>query len=121
MTTEIESKRLRLNGILVINKPPLLSSMGAISRVRGRSRGVRTGHAGTLDPLATGVLVVGLGRATKRLDFNWKPRPAPFLSGISRFYHCIDESSSKVAVRSRVWCYCHSLNKYRLRSEGNKG
>ncbi len=78
MTTEIESKRLRLNGILVINKPPLLSSMGVISRVRGRSRGVRTGHAGTLDPLATGVLVVGLGRATKRLDF---------LMGLSKRYH----------------------------------
>ena len=78
MTTDIESKRLRINGILVVNKPPLLSSMGVISRVRGRSRGVRTGHAGTLDPLATGVLVVGLGQATKRLEF---------LMGMSKRYH----------------------------------
>lgn len=68
MSTEIESRRLRINGLLIIDKPLLLSSMGAISRVRGRSRGVRTGHAGTLDPLATGVLVIGLGRATKQLD-----------------------------------------------------
>ncbi|MAB83539.1 MAG: tRNA pseudouridine(55) synthase TruB [Phycisphaerae bacterium] len=68
MTTEIESRRLRISGLLIVDKPILLSSMGAISRVRGRSRGVRTGHAGTLDPLATGVLVIGLGRATKQLD-----------------------------------------------------
>ncbi|MDG2291342.1 MAG: tRNA pseudouridine(55) synthase TruB [Phycisphaerales bacterium] len=63
-----EARRLRLNGVLVVNKPPQLSSMGVVSRVRGRARGVRTGHAGTLDPLATGVLVLGLGRATKQLD-----------------------------------------------------
>lgn len=68
MSTDVESRRLRINGLLVVDKPRLLSSMGVISRIRGRSRGVRTGHAGTLDPLATGVLVVGLGRATKRLE-----------------------------------------------------
>ena len=78
MTTDIESRRLRINGLLVVNKPPLLSSMGVISRVRGRSRGVRTGHAGTLDPLATGVLVVGLGRATKQLES---------MMGLSKRYH----------------------------------
>ena len=63
-----EERRLRLSGLLVVNKPPQLSSMGVVSRVRGRARGVRTGHAGTLDPLATGVLILGLGRATKQLD-----------------------------------------------------
>jgi tRNA pseudouridine55 synthase len=63
-----QARRLRLNGILVVNKPTPLSSMGVVSRVRGRAQGVRTGHAGTLDPLATGVLVLGLGRATKQLD-----------------------------------------------------
>ena len=68
MSTDIESRRLRISGLLVVNKPMLLSSMGVISRVRGRSKGVRTGHAGTLDPLATGVLLIGLGRATKELD-----------------------------------------------------
>lgn len=68
MTTNIESRRLRISGLLVVNKPMHLSSMGVITHVRGRSKGVRTGHAGTLDPLATGVLVIGLGRATKQLD-----------------------------------------------------
>ncbi|MEE3001665.1 MAG: tRNA pseudouridine(55) synthase TruB [Planctomycetota bacterium] len=68
MNRDKEEQRLRINGLLIVNKPPIISSMGIVSRVRGRARGARTGHAGTLDPLATGVLVMGLGRATKRLD-----------------------------------------------------
>jgi tRNA pseudouridine55 synthase len=42
--------------------------MRAVAIVRRRAGGVRTGHAGTLDPLATGVLVLALGRATKIID-----------------------------------------------------
>jgi tRNA pseudouridine55 synthase len=42
--------------------------MRAVAVVRARAGGPRTGHAGTLDPLATGVLVVALGRATKSID-----------------------------------------------------
>ncbi len=41
--------------------------MGAVAAVRRRAGGARTGHAGTLDPLAEGVLVVAVGRATKAL------------------------------------------------------
>jgi tRNA pseudouridine55 synthase len=55
-------------GILVVDKPAGISSMGVVARVRRWAGGARCGHAGTLDPLATGVLVVGLGRATKVLD-----------------------------------------------------
>ncbi|MCA9284808.1 MAG: tRNA pseudouridine(55) synthase TruB [Phycisphaerales bacterium] len=55
-------------GILILDKPKGLSSMQAIARVRRRAGGVRTGHAGTLDPLATGILVVALGKATKSID-----------------------------------------------------
>ena len=68
MNADREERRLRINGLLIVNKPPIISSMGIVSRVRGRARGARTGHAGTLDPLATGVLIMGLGRATKHLD-----------------------------------------------------
>ena len=42
--------------------------MQAVATVRRRAGGVKTGHAGTLDPLATGVLVLALGRATKIID-----------------------------------------------------
>lgn len=57
-----------LAGILVIDKPLGRSSMSAVAEVRRKARGVKTGHAGTLDPLATGVLVLALGRATRVIN-----------------------------------------------------
>ncbi|MEE2907960.1 MAG: tRNA pseudouridine(55) synthase TruB [Planctomycetota bacterium] len=58
-------------GFLVLDKSPGISSMKALSRVRVLSRdtapGAKSGHAGTLDPLATGVLVIGIGRPATRL------------------------------------------------------
>ena len=60
-------------GIVVLDKPSGISSMTAIAILR-RKAGMKAGHAGTLDPLATGVLVVGLGRATKTLDRFMKTR-----------------------------------------------
>ncbi|MBC8522550.1 tRNA pseudouridine(55) synthase TruB [PVC group bacterium] len=54
-------------GVLAIDKPRGPTSMSMVNLVRRRSGGVKTGHAGTLDPLATGVLVLGLGKMTKRL------------------------------------------------------
>jgi tRNA pseudouridine55 synthase len=57
-----------LTGVLVLDKPRGISSMTAVEIVRKRAAGARTGHAGTLDPLATGVLVIALGKATKCID-----------------------------------------------------
>ena len=54
-----------MDGVLLIDKPPRMSSHDVVAAVRGRMGGVRTGHAGTLDPFATGLLIVLLGRATK--------------------------------------------------------
>lgn len=56
------------SGILVFDKPLGWSSMKAVAVVRRRAGGVRTGHAGTLDPLATGVLVIALGQATRQIE-----------------------------------------------------
>ena len=56
-----------LAGFLILDKPEPLSSMQAIAVVRRRAGRARTGHAGTLDPLATGILVVALGRPATRL------------------------------------------------------
>lgn len=54
-------------GLLLIDKPADITSHGVVSRVR-RALGLRkVGHAGTLDPMATGVLVLGVGRATRLL------------------------------------------------------
>ncbi|GAA5161055.1 MULTISPECIES: tRNA pseudouridine(55) synthase TruB [Amycolatopsis] len=54
-------------GLLVVDKPPGMTSHDVVARVR-RIMGTRkVGHAGTLDPMATGVLVLGIERATKLL------------------------------------------------------
>ena len=60
-------------GVIVIDKPPTMSSMTAVSIIRRKS-GVKAGHAGTLDPLASGVLVIGVGKATKSLERFMKTR-----------------------------------------------
>jgi tRNA pseudouridine55 synthase len=58
-----------VDGLLLIDKPSGVTSHDVVATVR-RSLGVRkVGHAGTLDPMATGLLVVGLGRATRLLRF----------------------------------------------------
>src|SRR5439155_17441852 len=55
------------SGLLVVDKPPGMTSHDVVARVR-RIMGTRkVGHAGTLDPMATGVLVLGIERATKLL------------------------------------------------------
>src|SRR3989338_8831435 len=57
---------LQHNGILVVDKEPGWTSHDVCAFVRSRFRMKKVGHAGTLDPLATGVLVVLLGPATKK-------------------------------------------------------
>lgn len=54
-----------MDGLLNINKPRGISSAKALYRVRSRTRVRRSGHAGALDPLAEGVLLIGLGRGTR--------------------------------------------------------
>ena len=61
-------RRHDLHGLLVIDKPLGMSSMDVVRRVRRAGGHCKTGHAGTLDPLATGVLICCLGRATRRVD-----------------------------------------------------
>jgi tRNA pseudouridine55 synthase len=63
----MKNKRPDLNGILVVDKPLGWTSAYVCRLIRSRTGGAKVGHAGTLDPLATGVLVICLGRATKRI------------------------------------------------------
>lgn len=58
-----------MDGILVVDKPAGMTSHDVIAIVRRRLNERRVGHAGTLDPDATGVLVLGVGRATRLLRF----------------------------------------------------
>lgn len=69
-----------MDGILIIDKPAGLTSHDVVARVRRILRKRRVGHTGTLDPFATGVLIVLVGRAT---------RLAQFLSGAEKEYHAV--------------------------------
>jgi tRNA pseudouridine55 synthase len=58
-----------MNGILLIDKPQGMTSHDVVRRVRRLLRTRRVGHTGTLDPLATGVLPVAVGEATRIVQF----------------------------------------------------
>jgi tRNA pseudouridine55 synthase len=55
----------QVEGLLLIDKPAGITSHDAVARVRRALGGAKTGHAGTLDPFATGLLIVLVGAATK--------------------------------------------------------
>lgn len=69
-----------MDGVLIINKPAGMTSHDVVARVRRLIGERRVGHTGTLDPFATGVLVVLIGRAT---------RLAQFLSGAEKEYEAV--------------------------------
>lgn len=58
-----------MEGVLIINKEKNMTSHDVVGKLRRILKTKKIGHAGTLDPLATGVLVIGVGRATKLLQF----------------------------------------------------
>jgi tRNA pseudouridine55 synthase len=66
-----------IDGLAVVDKPAGMTSHDVVSRCRKLFGQKRVGHAGTLDPDATGVLIVGLGRATRLLQF---------MSGLDKAY-----------------------------------
>lgn len=68
-----------MNGILLIDKPAGMTSHDVVNRIRRIYHTRKVGHAGTLDPMATGVLVIGIGKATKALQF---------LSADEKAYQC---------------------------------
>ena len=75
-----------INGILNINKPPARTSQDIVSFVKHLSKQRHVGHAGTLDPIATGVLPICLGQATRMSPFimeNHKTYIAEITLGIS--------------------------------------
>lgn len=65
------------DGMVVVDKPPGMTSHDVVARCRRIFAQKRVGHAGTLDPDATGVLLVGLGRATRLMQY---------LSGLAKSY-----------------------------------
>src|SRR5450830_322946 len=72
-TTAPVSDRVRRptapDGLVVVDKPAGWTSHDVVARVRRLAGTRRVGHAGTLDPMATGVLVLGIDRATRLLTY----------------------------------------------------
>jgi len=58
-----------MNGILIVDKPADWTSHDVVAKLRGALRTKRIGHGGTLDPMATGVLPIFVGRATRAAEF----------------------------------------------------
>ena len=69
------------NGILIIDKPTDWTSHDVVAKLRGILHEKRIGHAGTLDPMATGVLPVFVGRATRAVEFAAE-REKEYLAGL---------------------------------------
>ena len=69
-----------MDGILIIDKPAGMTSHDVVARVRKILRTKRVGHTGTLDPAASGVLALVLGRAT---------RLARFMAGDRKYYAAV--------------------------------
>lgn len=69
------------NGILIIDKPQDWTSHDVVAKLRGLLHEKRIGHAGTLDPMATGVLPVFVGRATRAVEFAAE-REKEYIAGL---------------------------------------
>ncbi len=93
-----------MNGILLIDKPEGWTSNDVVQKLRGILHERRIGHAGTLDPLATGLLVVFVGRATRCVEFA-ESQEKRYLAGLRTGLttdtqditgHILQESSDEV-------------------------
>ena len=69
MSPNLSASPVGPHGILLIDKPQGITSHDAVDRVRRALHTRKVGHAGTLDPMATGLLLMGVGHATRSLRF----------------------------------------------------
>jgi tRNA pseudouridine55 synthase len=64
-----QAVRVTADGLIIVDKPGGMTSHDVVARIRRLARTRRVGHGGTLDPMATGVLVIGVNRATRLLTY----------------------------------------------------
>ena len=89
-----------MDGVLVIDKPSGMTSHDVVDRVRKELRTKKVGHGGTLDPDATGVLLVGVGKATRFLSYA-QAAPKRY-SALMRFgSSTTSQDASGEVIRSR--------------------
>ena len=61
--------RVSVDGLIVVDKPAGMTSHDVVARIRRLAKTRRVGHGGTLDPMATGVLIIGVNKATRLLTY----------------------------------------------------
>lgn len=89
----------RIDGFLLVDKPKTWTSHDVVAKVRGIAGQKKVGHAGTLDPMATGLLVLALGRATRLLRFV-QEAPKEYVA-TARFGVATDTLDADGAIFSR--------------------
>ena len=87
-----------LNGILLMNKPQGFTSHDVVAKLRGILHTRRIGHGGTLDPMATGVLPVFVGGATKAADFA-AAKDKEYIAGFTLGYATDTQDTTGEIVR----------------------
>ncbi|MBI5400007.1 tRNA pseudouridine(55) synthase TruB [Candidatus Saganbacteria bacterium] len=107
-----------MDGIIIVDKPQEWTSFDVVAKIRNLSREKKVGHSGTLDPMATGVLPVFLGRATKSIQY--------FMTGEKGYVGEItlgittDSGDATGTVMSNVKCsrFAGSRNNYQIMEAG---
>ena len=98
----VRNRRPDLNGVFHVSKPLGWSSARVVALVRRVTHGAKVGHAGTLDPLATGVLVICVGRATKAAEtIQSLGKRYTAVVDLSRFTTTDDAEGDDVAIADR--------------------
>jgi tRNA pseudouridine55 synthase len=98
----VSSSTNSIDGLLIVDKPRGWTSHDVVAKVRRLTGERRTGHAGTLDPLATGVLVLGVGQGTRVLTYLMESRKA--YRAVARLGQTTDTSAAEgeVVVESSI-------------------
>lgn len=91
-----------IDGVLVVDKPAGMTSHDVVDRIRKSLGTRRVGHAGTLDPDATGVLILGVGRATRFLSYAQASPKRYLTTAVFGVTTTTQDASGEVVERRRV-------------------
>ena len=91
-----------IHGWIAIDKPEGLSSAAVVARVRRHLNAAKAGHAGTLDPLATGIIPIALGEATKTVAFAMDGRKTYEFTAVWGVATDTDDREGKTTTTSDV-------------------
>jgi len=93
-----------LHGILAINKPPGVTSRRVVDAVSRTLSTKAVGHAGTLDPLARGVVIVCTGHARKLVDFLHQQEKAYTVSFLLGRSSPSDDFETEISMEAEPYC-----------------